>query len=77
MSGGGKRRRQARLWQRTRWWAERRRGRLRGVDAAEVGDVKGRSQKVARLQASRVAGLIHCRRLECLYVSISWFRLVP
>lgn len=52
-------------------------GRLHGADAAGVGDVKGRSQKVARLQASEWAGLIHCPWLGCLYVSISWFRLVP
>lgn len=39
--------------------------------------LKRRSLKVARLQASQLAGLIHCPWLECLYVSISWFRLLP
>ena len=52
----GKGRRQARLWQSTRWWAERRRGRLRGADAAEVGHAKG--LKVARLQARQMFGPI-------------------
>jgi len=39
--------------------------------------LKGRSLLVARLQVSQVVGLIHCPWLGCLYVSISWFRLVP
>lgn len=53
---GGKGRRQARLWQSTRWWAERRRGRLRGADAAEVGHAKG--LKGAGLQARQMFGPI-------------------
>lgn len=39
--------------------------------------LKRRSLKGARLQASRVAGLIHCLWLGCLYISISRFRLLP
>ena len=39
--------------------------------------LKRRSLKAARLQASQLAGLIHCSWLGCLYVSISWFRLLP
>lgn len=32
--------------------------------------LKGRSQKVARLQASQVVGLIHCPWLRCLCASV-------
>ena len=52
-------------------------GCLRGAEVAEAGHVKEKEPKVARLQASQLAGLIHCPWLGCLYVSISWFRLVP
>lgn len=37
--------------------------------------LKRRSLKVARLQASQLAGLIHCPWLGCLYVSICCDRL--